>query len=486
MPIDHCSEEAIDENLLFAKREQREREVARFREAEDRWIETIAKRRNKAVGEGDIRELLLALADDLCAWGDNLKEYLFQHCDQKCDDELTRSFHTHPYLGPGHIEIQIPWVVREIVGSHEAYEMIEFHKSREYALAFGERFEILNQARLEFSRKIVEYTARYGRDMILEPFLALDEFRQELQVQARYLARHAVLVANQFPNLHPTPSTVSASQASQTSTQQPDTPKDLEQVNASVAEGSKRQPIAVPWWKGTDPNSPELNWEPEWLSVSDMTPEAILDIVKEFRSTVNEMQSAPFVIGRWAEMKVCEECEKLAVLATGYGLDPKPMLQMAWNIGKNRFKAGDWPFPAAFQSCSFLLAEIETRAKSAVVRRRSQAGYVDEPPVGNNEPQPLEQEQPYSLLPPTLFQWRHEPPVELTPQQWRLLSYCLDNRRAPVQEVADHLWNDGTASDKTEAAIDSLKSKLNTRLAEADIPVSVSRKAGFLLLAIDG
>ncbi len=97
-----------------------------------------------------------------------------------------------------------------------------------------------------------------------------------------------------------------------------------------------------------------------------------------------------------------------------------------------------------------------------------------------------ESDLPYSLIPPTQFSWKGAPPIDLPPQQWRLLSYSLGNRRALVQDVADHLWGDESSSDKSESAIDSLKSKLNSRLAEGQIPITLARKAGFLILSIDG
>jgi hypothetical protein len=73
----------------------------------------------------------------------------------------------------------------------------------------------------------------------------------------------------------------------------------------------------------------------------------------------------------------------------------------------------------------------------------------------------------------------------LTPQQWKLLSYCLKNRRVEVQDVADHLWGEDS-SDKSEKAIASAMSKLNSRLMEAKIPIALSRKAGYLTISIDG
>ncbi len=367
--------------------------------------------------------------------------------------------------------------------------MLEFHKSRDYAQGFAQRFEALHQERLVFSRKIVDYTAQFGRDLVFEPFLVLDELRKDLRAHARHIAQHLMLVADQFPKNvdsgRPVPTAIPSVEDDESATSLLDASGARAQPSPSTVDAPRAGLVGGPWWQALDLQSRELKWEPEWLSVSDLTPDAILDIAKEFRITVNEMHAAPYVVARWAEMGVLEECEKLAILATGYGLDPKPLLQMAWNIDKNRFKAGDWPFPEAFQSCSFLMTEIETRAKAAIVHRLTPGGR-EVKPTNNGGTSAIEQDLPYSLIPPNQFQWRDGPPVELTPQQWRLLSYCLDNRRVTVQEVADHLWNDGTASDKTEAAIDSLKSKLNTRLAEADIPVSVARKAGFLVLAIDG
>jgi hypothetical protein len=149
------------------------------------------------------------------------------------------------------------------------------------------------------------------------------------------------LVANQFPKRADLqgPNVTNAPHAGEdqsTTVQTGDQPTQVRSV-ASAADGGGRELVAVPWWQALDLQSRELNWEPEWLSVSDLTPDAILDIAKEFRITVNEMHTAPYVVGRWAEMSVLEECEKLAILAAGYGLDPKPLLQIAWNIDRNRF-----------------------------------------------------------------------------------------------------------------------------------------------------
>ena len=146
--------------------------------------------------------------------------------------------------------------------------------------------------------------------------------------------------------------------------------------------------VGVPWWHALDLQSQELHWEPELLSVSGLAPDAILGIARKFRTTVNEMYSTPEVVGRWAELGVLKDCETLAILVASYGLDPKPLLQMAWNIDKNRFKAGDWPFSEAFRSCLFLLTEIETRAKAAIVNRLSQQGTPTAQEV-TNEPRPV-------------------------------------------------------------------------------------------------
>jgi hypothetical protein len=97
-----------------------------------------------------------------------------------------------------------------------------------------------------------------------------------------------------------------------------------------------------------------------------------------------------------------------------------------------------------------------------------------------------ETELPYELIPPIAFSWKGQSPIELTPLQWKLLSYCLKNRRVDVQKVADHLWGSESSSEKSESAIDSAKSKLNTRLSEAAIPITLSRKAGWVICSIEG
>ena len=107
------------------------------------------------------------------------------------------------------------------------------------------------------------------------------------------------------------------------------------------------------------------------------------------------------------------------------------------------------------------------------------------PVVVAKETQP-EEELPYVLIPPNEFSWRSQTPIELSPQQWKLLSYCLENPRTEVQDIADHLWGDESSSDTSESSLDSLKSKLNSRLAEAAIPISLSRKTGYLICSVDG
>ena len=94
-------------------------------------------------------------------------------------------------------------------------------------------------------------------------------------------------------------------------------------------------------------------------------------------------------------------------------------------------------------------------------------------------------ESPYTITPPNLFQWKDFEPVELPPLLFRLLAYLLNNRRAEVEDVTDAVWGDKD-SDTEDSAIASAKSKLTTKLTEADIPISIAKKAGYIVLSIDG
>jgi hypothetical protein len=96
-----------------------------------------------------------------------------------------------------------------------------------------------------------------------------------------------------------------------------------------------------------------------------------------------------------------------------------------------------------------------------------------------NEVLPVDQR--LLLIPPNKCQWGNCEAIDVPPQSWQLLSYLVDHRTAKTQDVADAVWGE-QSSDLADKTINSALSRLNTRLAAANIPVSASMKAGFITL----
>lgn len=84
---------------------------------------------------------------------------------------------------------------------------------------------------------------------------------------------------------------------------------------------------------------------------------------------------------------------------------------------------------------------------------------------------------------PNLFRWGGRE-FQLPPIPWRLLEYLFHRQRAQEDDVAEHVW-DTEAGRVSQSAIKSAINDLNKRLAEQNIPVTVSRKGGYIILKID-
>ena len=59
--------------------------------------------------------------------------------------------------------------------------------------------------------------------------------------------------------------------------------------------------------------------------------------------------------------------------------------------------------------------------------------------------------------------------MQLTATEMRLLQYCLSNRKAKVQQVVDEVWGHDAGSEKGENALDTTKSRVNSKLAAEEI-----------------
>ena len=90
-----------------------------------------------------------------------------------------------------------PWIVRDWIGSYEAFDLLEFHKSAEYARSFSARLNDLHKAREEFATQVTKYTVQTRGDDAMGMF-ALDEMRKDLKHMALGLAEHLDVIASQF------------------------------------------------------------------------------------------------------------------------------------------------------------------------------------------------------------------------------------------------------------------------------------------------
>jgi len=89
---------------------------------------------------------------------------------------------------------------------------------------------------------------------------------------------------------------------------------------------------------------------------------------------------------------------------------------------------------------------------------------------------------PYTFEPPDRFQYG-ENDVTLTPTLYKLLEFLLEHRKARLQDVIKAVW--GHDSRRSPSTVKSAASDLNRRLAEAGIPVTVSKVGDYFRLSID-
>ncbi len=194
-PVDTVSGDQLDENIAFKKRANAEKEYREFvlREIDDHDL--ILAGLAAAVRAGDVAGTLRIVAGDLCCWARNLKDHLLHHM-------------THLAKTPSFVRmLDVPedasfqfmptWVVRDWVGTREAFDLLEFHKSPEYARSFSARLDRLHRARVEFAHLVVECMVRHhGED--LDGLVALDEARKDLKHMALVHAEHVDRIAAQF------------------------------------------------------------------------------------------------------------------------------------------------------------------------------------------------------------------------------------------------------------------------------------------------
>lgn len=93
----------------------------------------------------------------------------------------------------------------------------------------------------------------------------------------------------------------------------------------------------------------------------------------------------------------------------------------------------------------------------------------------------------WHLEPPNLLFWRALAPIELAPRHRQVLSKLSESEtgRMRIQDLADSVWQ-RNASELKDKTIAGTVSKLNSRLAEENIPISIEIKKGYVTLSVLG
>lgn len=194
-PANKWDADNLDEVRAF---EQRARSEKEYREFVLREIDSHDVRRGRlvtAVRDGDVAGVLRVLAEDVCVWAGNLKQHCIHQITHLAKDPSFVRTRMVPKDSP--FQVFETWAVREWIGCHEAYDLIEFHKSAEFARTFSGRLNRLHEARVEFSQQVIEYTIQHrGEDV--NGIFVIDEARKELKHQALFLAEYLDVIAQQF------------------------------------------------------------------------------------------------------------------------------------------------------------------------------------------------------------------------------------------------------------------------------------------------
>jgi len=194
-PANKWDADRLDEARAF---EQRARQEKEYREFTLREIDTQAARRLRlatAVREGNVSGVLRVLAEDICNWAGNIKQHLLHQVSHLAKDPFFVRTRMVPEDAP--FRVFETWAVRDWIGSHEAYDLLEFHKSADFARSFSARLDRLHEARVEFSRQVIEYTVQ-TRGEEVEGVFVLDEARKDLKHMALCLAEYLDVIAQQF------------------------------------------------------------------------------------------------------------------------------------------------------------------------------------------------------------------------------------------------------------------------------------------------
>lgn len=141
-----------------------------------------------AVEGSNLADLIAIVIKDLVYWAISVKRHMLKLM------QLYEAGDTG-FINHGFVPY---WFGREIVGMHETFEMLEFHKSVEYAKAFASKFDKFLQARKDFIDLAISFKGTAKTNEYLEFWVAVDECRKDLKDRAFSLADHLKLLHAQF------------------------------------------------------------------------------------------------------------------------------------------------------------------------------------------------------------------------------------------------------------------------------------------------
>lgn len=186
---------SLDEARAFTLREKHAAEYRVFVLREMGTSDSRRERLANAVQSGNVADVLRILGEDIRSWAVNLKPHVLHQITHLAKDPIF----VRSRMVPKDAAFQLfeTWAVRDWIGSHEAYALLEFHKSADFAHCFSNRLDRLHEARVEFCRNVIDHTVQTRGEDVKGVF-AVDEARNNLKVMAFWQARYIDMIASQF------------------------------------------------------------------------------------------------------------------------------------------------------------------------------------------------------------------------------------------------------------------------------------------------
>ena len=182
----------FDESLSFSRRMDDRKRYNEFVQQEADRQQARRERVAIAVRKGSIVNVLRLVSEDLCVWAANLQPHLLYLVNHQAKDRyfIRRCLEA---AAPDHDT----WVLKDWIGGQEAHDLLEFHKSVEFALAFAGRLDRLLEERRRFSEQLVDFATKHRADDATAVF-QVEQTRRKLMHKAVALAEYIDNLAMQF------------------------------------------------------------------------------------------------------------------------------------------------------------------------------------------------------------------------------------------------------------------------------------------------